>query len=126
MSFRHADSEAEGSSSESLEQDEGRPMVSNTTRGSMLDAAAFPDQDLRPHICIIGGEKDGKQVLEVSNAQFVVISTIPCCVLSITYFKKPPQSKFSPDDESSSSRAPFQRYQLYEMGKHLLKNLQTI
>lgn len=35
------------------------------TRGSMLDPAAFPDQDLRPHICIVGAERDGQQVLEV-------------------------------------------------------------
>lgn len=31
----------------------------------MLNATDYPDQDLRPHICIIGSEKDGEEVLEV-------------------------------------------------------------
>ena len=42
-------------------------VISQATRGSMLDAAEFPDQDLRPHIRIIGSERDGQEVLEVHH-----------------------------------------------------------
>ena len=65
------------SSSDSEAEASGRPLLGYTTRGSMLEASAYPDQDLRPHICIIGGEKDGQEVLEVS-----LTALVPKCMLS--------------------------------------------
>ena len=42
-----------------------RPAISAVSRGSMLNAALFPDMDLRLHIGICGADRDGQEVLEV-------------------------------------------------------------
>ena len=74
--------EEEGGAEADSEEDAGphakRPAISSVTRGSMLDAALFPEQDLRLNIGICGSARDGGEVLEVSS----LCSGISLCHLS--------------------------------------------
>ena len=59
---------AEADSEGDAEPQAKRPAISAVTRGSMLDAALFPEQDLRLNIGICGATRDGEEVLEVSSS----------------------------------------------------------
>ena len=67
----------------------------------MLDASAYPDQDLRPHICIIGSEKDGEQVLEVD----FLTSSLNATLMRTDAWVHVPQMEQNKSDSLASSKA---------------------
>ena len=68
---------AEADIEEDAEPPAKRPAISAVTRGSMLDAALFPEQDLRLNIGICGATHDGEEVLEVSSPCLGIILCHP-------------------------------------------------